>query len=160
MLHKHFLIAAEECITLSSRFIIFYVSDTGNDAADLSYLQAIAAMNKWYCHTWSLDKAMFMENVAKSVGREIYSLPWEKHQLKCLVKSLKRVGQLPAMPPVNRAAIKLRYILDANFRIQKGIDVIRKAEAKKRKKPKSKDVYSWAGSKVQNDTPSVDGIFK
>lgn len=61
------------------------------------------------------------------------------------------------IPPISRSAAFARQILDPAALFQRQINVIRRAEAKQRNKPKAQSVSTRGKVSPLNDRPSADG---
>ena len=138
MTKKYLLIIAGPVINHDSRFVWVGVSSTPSGTKDRDFLTRWAARMGYYFHVYDQLQAVFLERIANSLSMPVYSLPFRIFTAKCLVRLLRSCQQLPDAPEVGRSAANLREKIDPAYYAKSQINVIQRAEAERRNKPKSK----------------------
>lgn len=137
MRQVHFLIAAEECITLSSRFYKIVCGGTAKDEEDLAYINLYAAIKNFYFEKYDAAVAKFLENVAQSLNVTTLDLQIIHISARELVSYMENFGTLPERPALTKNQCRVMELFKPQSYFQRQINVIRQAEAKQRKKPKA-----------------------
>lgn len=137
MTKKYLLIIAGPVISHDSRFVWVGVSSTPSGTKDRDFLTRWAARMGYYFHVYDQLQAVFLERIANSLSMPVYSLPFRIYTAKCLVRLLRSCQQLPDATEVGRSAAKLREKIDPAYYANKQKNVIQRAEAERRNKPKS-----------------------
>ena len=132
----YLLITAANCITLSSKYYKIAAGTSKRDQQALSYMRFYAVNKGYYFSVWNNDSAEFVYKIATSLGVNLFQLDFHTINVRDIVKSVKSDKELPSFDSMTASSIYFRNIIDDNFRIQRQIDVLRKAEAKTRNKPK------------------------
>ena len=138
MTKKYLLIIADREISHESRFVWVGVSSSPSGTKDRDYLTRWAAHMGYYFHVYYVLEAEFLDRIAQYLSMPVYSLPFRIFTAKCLVRLLRSCQQLPDAPEVGRSAAKLREKIDPAYYAKSQINVIQRAEAERRNKPKSK----------------------
>ena len=137
MTKKYLLIVAGREIDHDSRFVWVGVSSTPSGTKDRDYLTRWAARMGYYFHVYDQLQAEFLDRIARSLSMHIYSLHFRIYTAKCLVRLLRSYQQLPDTTEFGRSAAKLREKIDPAYYANKQKNVIQRAEAERRNKPKS-----------------------
>lgn len=137
MTKKYLLIVAGAVITHDSLFVWVGVYSTPSGTKDRDYLTQWAARMGYYFHAYDQQQAVFLERIANSLSMPVYSRPFRIYTAKCLVRLLKSCQQLPNTTEFGRAAAKLRMKIDPTYYANNKKNVIQRAEAERRNKPKS-----------------------
>lgn len=90
MKHKHLLIAAGNSVDQSTKFYQIWLGSTPQDNRDYLFLVALSVHRGWFFHLWDDSTALFLQNVAKSLGHRLSTLPIESVQARDFVREAKR----------------------------------------------------------------------
>lgn len=153
----HLLIVAGACISHDTRFYKVAIGTSQKDVRCCQFLSDFAAAQGHYFERWSHETNLFLEKIAASLSKQLHELPFHKINVADLVTFIKRHRDTPKIPPLSRSAAFARQILNPAALFQRQINVLRRAEAKQRKKPKAKSVSTNGLLSPQNDRPSADG---
>lgn len=153
----HLLIVAGACISLDTKFYKVAIGTGLRDIRCCQFLSDFAAAQGHYFERWSHETNLFLEKIAESLSQQLHELPFHKINVSDLVAFIKRHRDTPKIPPMSRSAAFARQILDPAALFQRQINVLRKAEAKQRNKPKAKSVSTRGKVSPMNDRPSTDG---
>ncbi len=153
----HLLIVAGSCITRESRFYKVAVGSSQKDIRCCRFLTDNSAAQGHYFQQWCADTCIFLEKIAKSLSVGLHDLQVMRIDISELVSCIKTHRDTPKIPAMSRTAAYARQIIDPAFYFQRQLNVIRKAEAKQRNKPKAKCVSTQGNISPLKDTPSADG---
>lgn len=153
----YYLIVATSKITLTSRFFVIMVPNTKQGERDGLFLQRWAADTKNYWSIRNHESSQFLNHIAESLKTRISLLPIKRINARCLVDFIKTNKDVPDTSEVSRPAAQLRKILYPSACFQRQINVIRKAEAEKRNKPKSIMIEDKGRKNLLEIDSSADG---
>lgn len=153
----HLLIVAGACISLDTKFYKVAIGTSKKDVRYSQFIQEYAATHGHFFAIWSEETSIFLEKIAASLSQQLHELPFHKINVSDLVTFIKRHRDTPKIPPMSRSAAFARQILDPAELFQRQLNVLRRAEAKQRNKPKAKSVSTKGKITPQNDRPSADG---
>lgn len=137
MTKLYVLIVAEENITTSSRFYYVEVGKTHKDGVLLQSLSLLAKSRNWYLKKRSSETATFLMKIAQSLSVKMYDLSIIKIKISKLIKQIREVGISSNDDAESREAAQMRALIRPSTYFQRNLSVLRRAEAEKRKKPKS-----------------------
>lgn len=153
----HLLIVAGACIGYDTKFYKVAIGTGQKDARCCIILSEFAAAQGHYFERWSEETNLFLEKIAASLSQHVHELPFHKINVADLVAFIKRHQDTPKIPPMSRSVAFARQILDPAALFLRQLNVLRKAEAKQRNKPKAKSVSTRGKVSHLNDRPSADG---
>lgn len=153
----HLLIVAGACVGHDTKFYKVAIGTGQKDARCCMILSEFAAAQGHYFERWSHETNLFLEKIAASLSQQLHELPFHKINVADLVAFIKRHRDFPKIPPMSRSAAFARQILDPAAYFQRQLNVLRKAEAKQRNKPKAKSVSTRGKVSTLKDRPSADG---
>lgn len=137
MTKLYMLIIAEDTITTSSRFYYVQVGETHKDSVLLSTLSILANSRNWYFKERSSETANFLIKIANSLSIKVYDLNIIKIKISKFLKQFREVGISTKDDAESREAAQMLALIRPSTYFQRNLSVLRRAEAEKRKKPKS-----------------------
>lgn len=159
MKRKWLLIVAGQCITSCSKYYTVEVANSVQGDSDFEFINQWAAENNYYWKQVSDETDSFRAKIAESFGMQVYDLPSMAITARCLVRFIKANGTTPNVSEESRQAAFLRQQIKPAAYFLRQINVIRKAEAEKRNKPKSDVVRTKGRIDLIRKTPSADGVL-
>lgn len=130
------LIVAGVCVTAYSKYYTVAVADGVQGNRDFQFLTQWAADNNYYWRQVSEETDTFKAKIAASLGKQLIDLLSMGISARCLVRFIKANGTAPTIHEESRQASFLRQQIKPTAYFQRQINVLRKAEAKQRNKPK------------------------
>lgn len=144
MTRKYLLIVANTCLSLSSKYYIVSVSDSRRGIIDRHFLEEFARLQGHFFHIMDCETSEFLGKIAESFAMQVYDLPLLYIKARFLVRYIKEHKDTPKTAEIGREAANFRLIIDSERYTRHRVSVIQRAEADKRKKPKSVlDRQSW-----------------
>lgn len=137
MAQAYLLICSGKRISISSKFYKVIAGSTMSDAAALRYLKKYASHRGYYFQKYDHDAADFLMKVAESLNVHLVELNYQTIKARCLVDYICQFGITPEMPPLSKKAIRVLALFKPDVYFQAKINVIHRAEAKQRNKPKA-----------------------
>jgi len=153
----HLLIVAGACVGLDSKFYKVAVGSGQRDVRCCQFLSDYAATQGHFFERWSEETNLFLEKIAASLSQQLHELPFHRINVADLVSFIKRHKETPKIPPISRSAAFARQILDPAAYFQSQLNVLRRAEAEQRNKPKAKSVSTKGKNSHQKERSSADG---
>lgn len=157
MLTFFYLIVAQGSIKQTSRFYIVSVPGTSQGERDRLFLLKWAADTQNYWSIRDNESTDFISRIAESLKTKVSLLPFRRITARCLVDFIKTNKDVPNSAEMTREAGHLRKILYPTAYFQRQINVIRKAEAKQRNKPKYVGIANMGRMNHLDNVPSADG---
>lgn len=137
MKRQHLLIVADSCITRDTRFYNVAVGESQSELRYSQYITVWAADHGYYFGVYSADVDLFLKRIADSLSLTLTDLPFMAIGAAALVKYIREHGDTPKIPPMSHAAAYSREFIKPETHISRIFNVIRKAEAVQRNKPKA-----------------------
>lgn len=153
----YYLIVANSNVQASSKFFLVSVPETTQGERDRNFLQKWAADTQNYWSIRDNESSYFVARIAESLSTKIHLLPFGRITARCLVSYIKSNKDVPKSTEMTRSAGHLREILYPTSYFQRQINVLRKAEAGKRIKPKSIINGKMGRKNHLENVPSADG---
>lgn len=157
MQRYYYLIVAPGSVKHTSRFFSVSVPETSQGERDKLFLQKWASETQNYWSIRSNESSDFVSRIAESLNTRTSLLPFRRITARCLVNFIKTNKDVPNSAEMTREAGHLRQILYPTNYFQRQINVIRKAEAEKRNKPKSVVIADMGRMNHLDNVPSADG---
>lgn len=151
------LIVTGVCITSCSKYYTVEVANGLQGERDFQFLTQWAAENNYYWKQVSEETDTFRTKIAESFGMQVYDLLSMQITARCLVRFIKANGTTPRISEESRQAAFLRQQIKPSAYFLRQINVIRKAEAERRNKPKPMVSRIKVWKPLKEDDPSVDG---
>lgn len=132
----YLLIVAEKEISSATRFYKVEVGQSKRDASCIQFLQMWSNARGHYLARINADVDDFQHRIAKSIGLQVYDLQKTTCTVERLTKYIREFGEAPSIPPTSKQQTFFRQIIQPAAYFQGQIDVLRRAEASERQKPK------------------------
>ena len=153
MKRNHLLIVADSCITRDTRFYNVAVGESKAEIRCSQYLTVWAAEHGHYFERYSADVDLFLRRIADSLSLTLTDLPFMSIGVADLVRHIREFGDTPKIPPMSHAAAYCREFIKPETHISRIFNVIRKAEAERRNKPKAVCVSTHGLPSPRNSRP-------
>lgn len=136
-MQSYLMICSDKRITISSKFYKVVSGSTTKDAAALRYLERYASHRGYFFQRYDHDAADFLMKVAESLNVRIVELNYQTIKAQSLVDYISQFGNTPGMPQLSKSAYRVLELFKPEAYYQRQINVIQRAEAKQRNKPKA-----------------------
>lgn len=135
---RYFLfIAADNKIERDTVFYTVRIGQSKKDQAAADVLRIIAVSRGYFLHERDNETSEFLYKIAWSLGLQVFQLKRLAIDVAELVRHFRRYNCPPPAPPLTKAASFARQILMPATYFSAQLNVIRRAEADRRNKPKS-----------------------
>lgn len=151
----YLLIVAAGNVSLKSCFLHVSVGSSTTDLQGYRFLQQFAEENNFFFALRDLRVIQFVSRIATSLSVRVFDLKHMHIDCDQLVRYIKMHKTTPVMPPLTRSAAFFRQIINPAAYFQRQIDVIRNAEARRRKKPKATSSCKNGLKSPKNISPTV-----
>lgn len=132
----YLLIVADSVIDNKTKFYRVAIGQSALDQKAFQALSMWANAHGHYFQKYCSEVDRFVFRIACSLGKKVYDLPKMTLQVSDLMKSIRDFGRTPEIPPLSKTAAFARQIIDPAAYFQQQLNVIRRAEASRRNKPK------------------------
>lgn len=153
----YLLIAAAEMVTKESQFFKVAIGNSSTDKDNLQKLQFFANAKGYFLQKESREVDDFLYKIAMSLGMRVFELNTTEIGIAQMIRHIQKTGAVPATSPISMTESIQRQILDPAYRFQRQINVLRKAEAKQRNKPKVKGIRNHDEKSLSNVSPHKNG---
>lgn len=152
------MIVAEKEILATSPFYKVYVGTSDSDQRDLQFLQDYCAAHNYYFALYSHDVATFLSNIAKSLDIPLVELNVQSINVHQMVMTIKRDKSIPSGHVISSHSILVREKFSPDRYFSLKLNVLHRAEAETRIKPKAKRKSTQGRKPLTKDASSADGI--
>lgn len=159
MKRNHLLIVADSCITRDTRFYNVAVGESKAEIRCSQYITVWAVEHGHYFERYSAEVDLFLKRIADSLSLTLSDLPFMAIGVADLVRHIREFGDTPKIPPMSHTAAYCREFIKPETHFQRLFNVIRKAEAERRNKPKAICVSTHGLPSPRNSRPKADGRY-
>lgn len=136
----YLIIAAAVRITPKTMFYKIAVGISKIDQKECRFLKEYANRHGYYFSVWNYAASDFVEKIANSLSMAVYDLQMMACNVVQLARFIRQNKAMPDNKPLSFSAAFARQILNPSALFNRQIDVLRKAEAKRRNKPKANSI--------------------
>lgn len=154
----YLLIVCGATLTPDTKFYKVAIGSSQRDVRCCRFLTQWAQKEGHFFEKWCVATDLFLEKIAQSLSLKVLQLQFTSIEIRSLIGYIKAHGVTPKIPPLSKSAAYCRQIIDPAMHFSMQINVIRRAEAQQRKKPKAKSVSTKGLSSPYIGNPLTDGI--
>lgn len=136
----YLVIAAAVSITPSTMYYKIAVGKSQIDQKECRFIKEYANQHGYYFSIWNYAASNFVGKIADSLSMEVYDLQVMACDVVQLARYIRHNKAMPKNQPLSFSAAFARQILNPSALFNRQLNVLRRAEAKQRKKPKADNI--------------------
>lgn len=136
----YLVIAAAVRITPKTMFYKIAVGDSQIGRKECRFLKEYASRHGYYFSEWNYAASEFVNKIAESLSMAVYDLQVMACDGVQLARYIRQSNSMPNNRPISFSAAFARQCLNPSALFNRQLSVLRRAEAKQRKKPKANNI--------------------